>query len=209
MSRSPEPRSNLARPIAIGLAAILIAAGLAGVFLLRRGEIGGGPKAEGPPGPDSDAYREMVSAFNEGTAALEADANECARAALTRATEIVPDEPAAWADLALLKLRLGDYEAAAADLDRARKLAPDSGAIEALLGLLASRQGDFAEAVVHLRRAIELDPDDVKSWFALVKEVERLGEADSDAEALRLAAELSNRLPDNAAVLIERARLAA
>ena len=58
-----------------------------------------------------------------------------------RATELVPEEPAAWANLGLLEAPLGDHDAAAQDLEQARKLAPESGAIERLLGLLESRRG--------------------------------------------------------------------
>ncbi|MDR3617730.1 MAG: FG-GAP-like repeat-containing protein [Paludisphaera borealis] len=210
MSDPTTPRSSFTRPLALVLAAILVCAGLAGVFLLRRGEIvPAQTAAEGLPAPGSDVYREMVSAFYEGVAALDADAVECAKAALARATDLIPGEPAAWADLALLKLRLGDYDGAAADLERARALAPDSGAIARLLGLLESRRGQFAEAITHLRRAVELDAGDLKSRFALVKEVERQADPDSDAEALRLAVALSELLPDNVVVLLERARLAA
>ena len=130
------------------------------------------------------------------------------KTALARATELVPEEPAAWADLGLLKLRQGDYEGAATALERARVLAPDSGGIERLLGLLKSNSGEYAEAIAHLRRAVELDAGDLRSRFALVKEVERQADPDSDAEALRLAVALSELLPDNVVVLLERARLA-
>ncbi len=51
------------------------------------------------PQPGSETYREMVSAFYAGVAALDVDATERAKTALTRATELVPAEPAAWADL--------------------------------------------------------------------------------------------------------------
>ncbi len=209
MSDPTPPRSQSARIVAVALAAVLVGLGLLGVFLVQRGEIKPGPGADGLPGPGSDVYREMVSAFQEGVAALDADAIECARTALARATELIPEEPAAWADLGLLKLRQGDHEGAASDLERAQTLAPESGPIKGLLGLLESRRGQYAEAVAHLRRAVELDPGDLRSRFALVKEVERQADPGSDAEALRLAVALSESLPDNVVVLLEQARLAA
>ena len=98
------------------------------------------------PRPGSETYREMVSAFYSGVAALDVDADERAKTSLTRATELVPGEPAAWANLGLLDLRLGDHEAAAKDLEKARKLSPENGAIEHLLGLLESRRGQFGES---------------------------------------------------------------
>ncbi len=192
-----------------GLAALILCSAIAGGYLLWKREIGQQPQVEALPKPGSDAYREMVSAFYAGVAALDVDATERAKTNLARATELIPDEPAAWADLGLLNLRLGDYDKAAENLERARALAPNSGAVVRLLGLLESRRGEYAEAIAHLRRAVELDPGDMKSRFALVKEVERQADPDSDAEALRLAVELSELQPENVVVLLERTRLAA
>ena len=111
----------------------------------------------------------MVSEFSSGVAALDTDANPIARDALTRATQIVPAEPAAWADLALAQIRLGDYESASAGLVKAHVLAPESGPIESLLALLEQRRGRFAESVDHLKRAIERNPKDLRSLYTLVR----------------------------------------
>src|SRR4051794_15439395 len=62
--------------------------------------------------PGSPTYQQMVSAFYSGLAALDVDATDHAREALTRATQVVPEEPAAWADRGLLHIRLGDFDAA-------------------------------------------------------------------------------------------------
>ena len=208
---SDRSRSRFA--VLLAVAALIACVGVAAFFVLRRG--GNGPRvAEAKdtlPRPGSETYREMVSAFYAGVAALDVDATERAKTALTRATELVPAEPAAWADLGLLRIRLRDYDAAAKDLEQAHKLAPESGAIERLLGLLASltaQDGQYAEAIAHLRRAVELAPGDLKARFALVKEVERQADPDSEAEALRMSGELLKLQPDNLYVLLERARLA-
>src|SRR4051812_19031493 len=89
------------------------------------------------PSPGSDAYREMVSAFFTGLAALQAGADARAADRLKRATEIVAAEPAAWADYGLLALRQRDFDAAATRLDKAAELAPDEARIAVLRGLLA------------------------------------------------------------------------
>lgn len=161
------------------------------------------------PRPGTPVYREMVSAFSAGVAALDVEANPTAQAKLTLATELVPEEPAAWADLGLLQVRLMDYDSAARNLAQAHTLAPDSGAIERLLALLESRQGRFAEAIAHWRRAIELDPGDLKARFALAEEVEREGGSESEAESLRQFDEILKVQPNNLVVLLDRARLAA
>jgi len=205
MSGRAMSRSTL---IQASVAVVLVFVALGALmFWAMKGRMG--PEAGGLPEPGSELYREMVSAFHAGTAALDADAPERAKESLARATELVPEEPAAWANQGLLNIRSGDYEKAREDLERARSLAPDSGAIERLLGLLESRQGHYDEAIAHLKRAVELDPGDLKSRFALVKEVERRAEADSDAEALRLAIELAELRPNNVVALLEQARLAA
>jgi Tfp pilus assembly protein PilF len=198
-----------ARVLVVLTVAVLIACvGVAAVFVLRRG--GNGPEAEAGslPRPGSETYRAMVSAFYAGVAALDVEAVEQATRSLTRATELVPAEPAAWANLAILEVRRTDLEAAARDLERARALAPEIAAIEQMLGLLAGLNGQYAEAIAHLRRAVELAPGDLKARFALIKEVERQAGPDGDAEALRMLGELLDLQPDNLDVLLERARLA-
>jgi len=189
----------------LALAVLAVVASIAIVALLFwRGSAGTLPR------PGSDTYRKLVSSFYTGVTALEVDANEQAQISFSRAIELVPEEPAAWADRGLLKLRLGDFEAAARDLERARKLAPESGAVEQLLALLDTRRGQSAEAAIaHLRRAVELSPKDGKARFALAQEIERSGEPDSETQALRLMNELVQSQPDNIEVLRERARLAA
>lgn len=161
------------------------------------------------PGPGSETYREMVSAFFAGVVALDADAPELARVKLSRALELVPGEPAAWANRGLLSIRLQDYEAAVRDLVRARNLAPEVGAIERLFGLLESRRGDSAGAIAHYRRAIERAPDDMRAHFSLAQEIERQGGPEADVEAGRQMAAILKARPENLQVLLEQARLAA
>jgi len=204
MSGQPNSRSTMIRAT-VAVALVFIALGALALWTIRERL---GPRADGLPKPGSEIYREMVSAFHAGTAALDVDAPERAKEFLARATKLVPEEPAAWANQGLLNIRLGDYERAREDLERARSLAPGNGAIEALLGLMESRQGHYDEAIAHWKRAVDLDPADLKSRFALVKEVERRAEAGDDAEALRLATELSDLRPENVVALLERARLA-
>jgi hypothetical protein len=182
---------------------------VAGVFYLRRDSNRRERGDNALPQPGSESYRQMVSAFHGGVAALDVDANDQALPRLTRATQLVPAEPAAWANVGLLAIRMGEYDKAERDLEQARKLAPEIGAIERLIGLLESRRGRNDDAIAHLRRAIELAPGDLKSRFALIHELERQGEPASEAEALRLAGELARLQTKNVVVLLERARLAA
>jgi tetratricopeptide (TPR) repeat protein len=200
-----RPRSKYGLALFLGALVALAAGG----YLLRRGAKGPLLGGDSLPKPGSDRYAEMVSAFYAGEAALGVDANDHALKKLTKATQLVPQEPAAWADLGLVQLRLGNFDAAARDLEQARALAPESAAVEQLLGLLEGRRGRFSEAIAHLRRAVALDPADLKARFSLAREVERQADPDSESEALRLMGEILERQPGNLVVLLERARLAA
>src|SRR4029434_3130293 len=57
------------------------------------------------PDPSSKTYREAVAAFYTGLAALQAGVEVIAEEQLLRVTALVPQEPAAWANLGLLALR--------------------------------------------------------------------------------------------------------
>src|SRR4051794_4873792 len=64
------------------------------------------PGRPGLPGPGSPRYEEYVEAFEAGTAAGEtATLIPQALENLTRAIELVPEEPAAWANRGLVHLR--------------------------------------------------------------------------------------------------------
>jgi FG-GAP-like repeat len=121
----------------------------------------------------------------------------------------VPGEPAAWANLGLANIRLGDFETAVPLVQRATNLAPENSEIELLFGQLETSRGRLDEGIAHLRRAVQLGPRDLRPRAALAQEVERAAGQDADQEAQRLIEELLNLRPDNLAVLLERARLAA
>ena len=70
------------------------------------------------PAPGSEEYRETISAFYSGVAAMEVGEDRRAEAKLTYVTELVPKEPAAWANLALMALRRGELETAASAYGR-------------------------------------------------------------------------------------------
>jgi tetratricopeptide (TPR) repeat protein len=166
-------------------------------------------RATSPPRPGTPAYEQVTAAFYHGLAALEVGLLDDARQQFGRATEAVPDEPAAWANLGLAQLRLGELDAAAAPIERAAMLAPDNSDIALLAGRMESARGRLDEAIVHLRRAVQLDDASLRARFALVDELDRAGTPDAETGIQRLLDELLERAPRNLAVLIERARSAA
>ncbi|HEY7184080.1 MAG TPA: FG-GAP-like repeat-containing protein, partial [Blastocatellia bacterium] len=163
----------------------------------------------GLPKPGSQEYRDLVTAFYVGLAGLQTGEDVRAKEKLTRATEIAPGEPAAWANLGLLAVRQQEFDTAYEKVEKARTLAPDNSRIEVLLGLIESRRGKLPEATAHLKKAVELDPKNLRALYALAQETERQGAENSDAEAQALLQKILESQPDNLAVMLDVTRLAA
>lgn len=168
------------------------------------------------PGPlptlelPADRYEALVSAYFGGVAALQVgDTTSRGKDLLTKATELAPEEPAALADLALTYLRNQDADTAAGLVARARQLAPRESRLALLDALVADRRGKPEDAAKVLREAVALDGANLRARYGLVEAIQRAGAADADAAA---AAQLDAILavsPQNAAALLDRARLAA
>ncbi|HYN23466.1 MAG TPA: FG-GAP-like repeat-containing protein [Pyrinomonadaceae bacterium] len=142
-------------------------------------------------------------------AALQVGDDVRADSKLMRLTQLVPDEPAGWANWGLLALRQRNFDAAAERLERARSLAPDNDQIYYLIGLLESDRGRSAEAIAALRRAIDLNPQNLRAIYHLAQEIERQGDANSEAEYQQLMQKILAAQPDNLAGLLELSRVAA
>jgi tetratricopeptide (TPR) repeat protein len=161
------------------------------------------------PDPSSKTYRDAVTAFYTGLAAIQAGVEVIAEEKMLRVTELVPQEPAAWANLGLLALRRTAFDLAAERLHKARTLAPQSSQIQVLSGLLESLQGRLDTARAYLQRAVALEPRHLKAVYALAQLLEQHGGEHSAAEVQRLLTQLLTAQPDNLAVLLELARVAA
>lgn len=195
---STKPRAFRRTIVVVAVAAI--AAIVLAVVLVRR---------SAGPSPGSDTYEQVTRAFYRGLAALEVGLLDDARREFTSATELVPDEPASWANLGLTRLRLGELDAAAEPIERALMLAPDNPDLVLLASRMEIARGRLDAGLAHLRRVVELQPDAVRARFALAEEVERAAGPDADVEALALLDEAARLAPANAAVQVERARVAA
>ena len=161
------------------------------------------------PAPGSQPYEQVTRAFYRGLAALDVGLLDDARDQFASATTTVPEEPAAWANLALARLRLGDTEGAAPAIERALTLAPNRADILLLASRLESARGQLDPSVALLRRAVAADPSNLRARFALVEELERAGQGDAGDEVPRLLDDLIAQAPSNLAVVVERARVAA
>ncbi len=154
------------------------------------------------------AYTEAVSAFYTGLAALQTSQEVLARDKFLKVTELVPAEPAAWANLGLLSMRLQQLDEAVERLTKAATLAPKNAPIERLRGIAESRRGNPDKAIAHLKRTLELDPGDGKAAFLLAQETERLGSPQNATDAQRLLEALLGR-SENLVARLEVARLSA
>jgi len=165
-----------------------------------------GPKL---PERGSKAYSEAVSAFYIGLAALQVGDDVHAESKLSELTQLVPAEPAGWANWGVLALRQRNYDVAAQRLERARDLAPQSDQIYDLLGILEGQRGRSVEAIADLRKAIEINPNNLRAAYALAEEIERQGDANSEAEFQQVMQKILAAQPDNLAALLELSRSAA
>jgi hypothetical protein len=195
------PATRLRQPTVLVLL-LLVCAGIGvGLYFIFRKTL---------PEPGSRRYLEYVEAFQVGVAALDAGNLKLADEQLTRAIEIIPEEPAAWADRGLKHLRAGDeLKEAAADLRRAHELAPKSSEIESLLGQLEKLNGRYPEAADHFRKALQTDPNDLQTRFALAEVLEMQGGPEGDAGYQEQMEEVLRVQPNNLFVLTRLAGVAA
>jgi Tfp pilus assembly protein PilF len=163
----------------------------------------------GLPKPGTQAYQNEVTAFYVGLAALQVGDDVRADSTLDRATQLAPGEPAGWANWGVLALRQGNFDAAAQRLERARKLASGNDQLHYLTGVLESKRGNPAQAIVELRKAVEINPHGFRAMYLLATEVERQGDANSEAEFQQLLQRILAEQPGNPAVLLELGRVAA
>jgi Flp pilus assembly protein TadD len=161
------------------------------------------------PEKGSKAYADVVSAFYVGLAALQVGDDVHAESKLSELTQLVPTEPAGWANWGVLALRQRNYDLAAQRLERARALAPQNDQIYDLLGILEADRGHSAEAIADLRKAVDLNPKNLRAAYALGEEIERQGDANSEAEFQQVIQKILAAQPDNLAALLELSRVAA
>lgn len=158
---------------------------------------------------DPAIYKRMVSAFFTGTTALQVGDDQRANRELNRATEIVPDEPATWANLGVLALKSNNYPAAREALERAAEHSVPNSQITYLTGLRQAREGKNTEAVGTFRKAIKLDPANLVARYALIEELRRESGQDSEGAIREQFQAVLDARPQNLIALTELSQLAA
>ncbi len=163
----------------------------------------------GLPAPSSQRYSDYVATFYTGLAALQVGDDVRAEKELAETAQIVPAEPAGWANWGILRLRQRDFDAAQDRLERARKLDTQNDRIYYLLGLVQTGKGQSSAAIADFRRAVELNPKNLIATYRLAEEIERQGDSNSDAEFEELMQQIVQSQPGNIAALLELGRVAA
>src|SRR4051812_21449820 len=161
------------------------------------------------PKPSSPLYRDYVSSFYVGLAALQVGDDVRADNELAKSTRLVLGEPAGWGNWGILALRQRNFDEAAKRLDQAQKLAPQNDAVYYLLGLLEAGRGQSTQAIANYRRAVALNPGNLIALYQLAQETERQGGAGSEDEFQKLMQQILQKQPGNLAALLELSRIAA
>ena len=122
--------------------------------------------------------RERIHVMNRMYAAMSRFAEGDPGGAVTDLEALVAEEPnnvSAWASLAELHFRLGDYAGAADAYGRAARLARGSALFIEREGLALERQGRLNEALAACDRGLALDPERVSSRDFRWRLLARLG----------------------------------
>lgn len=152
---------------------------------------------------------EVVGQFYTSLAALDVDETQRAVTLLTQATELAPEEPALWANLAVAHMRVRDFQNAQSALDRAVQLAPQDPRIAVLKAELFSQTGQVEAAIEQFRQVHQRQPDNTQATYALVNLLGQIRSEQADREMLELLSDILGRLPNNLRAQCEQARLAA
>ena len=161
------------------------------------------------PDPGSSTYQEVVTAFYSSVASVQSGEDAGAEQNLLKVADLAPGEPAAWYNLGLIALRQNDFDEGQQRLLEASRLAPENVQVQRLIAMMELAIGNMDEGILALRKTLELDGEDVKALFALAQELGRTGDQAPMQEALSIYESLSDILPDNLVVLVEKSRLAA
>lgn len=174
----------MSRPLTVLLAVVVCCIASAAVYFgVIRPNIRGNVDL---PQPGSERYERYVATFSVGVAAIDISHSQRAQESLCEAIEIISQEPAAWADRAILAIRDGRMDDALKDLHEAEQLAPGNAAIEQLLGVAEQRRGQSGAAINHFRKAVEKEPNNVYALYRLAQTIQRQQDTGSEVEYIAL-----------------------
>ncbi len=174
---------------------ILRLTGLVTTVLLAIVAVGCRPAAVPPPSAESLALR------NEGLALLENEKPAEAEPLYQQLTELMPEEPLGFANLAIAQLRQQKSEEAAVSIAKALELAPNRPDLLAIKADLLAWQGQNPEALELYRQAAE-GGDDPELIYALYRHAGLMEDDTSKAAAAGALERLAELRPENLVVLL-------
>ncbi|MCY4170141.1 MAG: FG-GAP-like repeat-containing protein [Bacteroidetes bacterium] len=151
------------------------------------------------PQQGSELYNSTVSAFYDGVTAMEVGEDLRAQAKLNLVTELAPNEPASWANLALMSMRRNELPKAQEQLTVALDLDSTQSDILVLAAAHARMIGDEASQIRFLRKAVSTDSLNSRAIFELL---EYLPYDSQESESLM--ANLMIIAPGNTAVILKK-----
>lgn len=132
-----------------------------------------------------------------GTAYLRTHQDPQAEAALARAAQLKPSDPAARAQLGVLYLRSRRYELARATFEKAVEINPSDADALVNLGLALNQLGRSEEAAGRLRKAVTLNPKRPTAWFNLGLTAMNLKQYDEAVKAFTQTTRLAPSDPES------------
>ena len=156
------------------------------------------------PTTNQNLSAEVIDSFYVGVASLDVEENERASTLFADLSTKLPDEPAVWANLGIVRLRLGNVVAAEQALATAEKLAPANRQITVAQAIVDERQGQFPRAIERLRK---IPNPDATVLYQLVELFGRTGQPDAPREQLALYDRILQSEPTNLVALFGKARL--
>ena len=118
------------------------------------------------PEKGSKEYAEVVSAFYMGLAALQVGDDVHAESKLSEVTQLVPAEPAGWANWGVLALRQRNYDAAAQRLGTGARSGRQERSDLLFPGNSGEHARQFRGSDRRLRKAMEFNPKNLRAAYA-------------------------------------------
>ncbi len=161
----------------------------------------GSSAAETPP-------RAALELRHQAFAELENEHPEKAEPLYRQLTQLLPDEPLGWANLAIAELRQQKYDKALASIAKALAKAPERPRLLAIQAEILQWKGDLDGALLLLQRAADGAPQDLEIQYSLY-DVANTTDGERAASAIAAALDRLARLrPENVVVMLKVGHLA-
>jgi Tfp pilus assembly protein PilF len=110
--------------------------------------------------------------------------------ALVKATDLDPDDKAAWSNMGLVLTRSGRFEEAVEAFDKAAALNPRDPAVWNNRGIALDHLGRYEEAIHSYVKALEIEPMDKVAWYNKAVAYFQLKQYDEALDAFNTALEI-------------------